>query len=149
MSTNAPTDREMINPCTFCRILRGELPKTLVDEGEHCIVILDRNQSARGHLLVIPKSHVALWHELDAVTVREMSALAHAWSKTLVEALHPDGYNLLLNAGAAAGQDVFHAHLHITPRTAGDGYYRFGGHIEVPSPEEAAAIGTLLRSAKP
>jgi histidine triad (HIT) family protein len=131
--------------CTFCRVLRGELPKTLVEEGEHCAVILDRNQSARGHLLVIPKRHVALWHELDLPTAVEMAALAHAWVRTLVEALRPDGYNLLLNGGAAAGQDVFHAHLHITPRAAGDGYYRFGGKVHVASVDEAGALGALLR----
>jgi diadenosine tetraphosphate (Ap4A) HIT family hydrolase len=57
----------------FCRILRGELAKTLVDEGKHCVVMLDRNQAARGHLLVIPKVHVAVWHELDALVVAEMT----------------------------------------------------------------------------
>jgi diadenosine tetraphosphate (Ap4A) HIT family hydrolase len=118
-----------------------------VDESEHCVVILDRNQAARGHLLIIPKHHVELWHDLDASVAADMSALAHVWAQTLVEALKLEGYNLLLNAGAVAGQDVFHAHLHITPRTAGDGYYRFGGNIQVATAEEAAALGAFLREA--
>jgi hypothetical protein len=74
-----------------------------------------------------------------------MTALAHAWAKTLTKALLPDGYNLLLNAGGAAGQDVFHAHLHITPRAVGDDYYRFGGKVQTLAAEEAAALGDLLR----
>jgi len=135
----------MTMECTFCKILRGELSKTLVDESEHCLVILDRNQAARGHLLVIPKRHVALWHELDLAVVNEMTAKAHRWAAVLVEAVNPDGYNLLLNNGAAAGQDVFHAHLHITPRSTGDGYYRFGGKHQILADADASALGDLLR----
>jgi histidine triad (HIT) family protein len=135
----------METDCVFCRILRGELPKTLVDESEHCLVMLDRNQAARGHLLVISKPHVALWHELDSHVVAEMTSKAHRWARVMVEALSPDGYNLLMNNGPAAGQDVFHAHLHITPRTAGDGYYRYGGNHQVLAADEAAALADHLR----
>lgn len=131
--------------CAFCRLFAGELPHVLVDEAEHCAVVLDRNQAARGHLLVIAKQHVALWHELEPAAVIEMAALAHRWAGVLVEALRPDGYNLLMNNGAAAGQDVFHAHLHITPRATGDGYYRYGGGHEVLAERDAAALGDLLR----
>jgi histidine triad (HIT) family protein len=131
--------------CVFCRILKGELQCTLVDDGEHCLVILDRNQAARGHLLVIPKQHVTLWHELDHSVVVEMTLKAHRWARALVEALRPDGYNLLMNNGAAAGQDVFHAHLHITPRSIDDGYYQFGGKHQVLAEGDASALGNLLR----
>jgi histidine triad (HIT) family protein len=137
----------MGSECTFCRILQGELGKTLVDEGDHCLVILDRNQAARGHLLVIPKQHATLWHELAPPVVAEMTVMAHRWAGALVEALRPDGYNLLMNNGAAAGQDVFHAHLHITPRSAGDRYYQFGGHHQLLSDDDASALGALLREA--
>ena len=57
----------------------------------------------------------------------------------------PRPYNLLMNNGAAAGQDIPHAHLHVTPRSTGDGYYRVGGAAEVLDDGEAAALGTLLR----
>lgn len=135
----------MSTDCVFCGILTGKLQSTLVEEGEHCVVILDRNQAARGHLLVIPKRHVMLWHELERPVVVEMTLKAHRWSGVLVEALRSDGYNLLVNNGAAAGQDVFHAHLHITPRSIGDGYYEFSGNHRVLSESEASALGTLLR----
>jgi histidine triad (HIT) family protein len=120
--------------CTFCRIVAGDLPRTLLDEGERCLVIL----------LVIPRVHAMLWHELDAVVAAEMAAMAHGWSRALVEALRPDGYNVLINNGAAAGQDVWHVHLHITPRSAGDGYYEFGGGHRVLSDDDAAALGAEL-----
>jgi histidine triad (HIT) family protein len=135
----------MTSDCTFCRVVRGELGKTLVDEGEHTLVILDRNQAARGHLLVIPRQHVVLWHELEREVVAEMAAMAHRWAGVLVEALGPEGYNLLVNNGSVAGQDVFHVHLHITPRAAEDGYYRFGGGRQVLAEADAAALGERLR----
>jgi histidine triad (HIT) family protein len=130
--------------CIFCRILAGELPKSLVDQGKHCVVILDHNQAARGHLLVIPMSHVALWHELDPQVVAEMAIKAHHWAGVLIEAVRPEGYNLLMNNGAAAGQDLFHAHLHITPRWAGDGYYQLGGKRHVLGDDDAVALLKLL-----
>jgi histidine triad (HIT) family protein len=58
--------------------------------------------------------------------------------------LRPDGYNLLINNGVAAGQDVSHVHLHITPRSAGDRYYEFGGGHRVLSDDEVAALGAEL-----
>jgi histidine triad (HIT) family protein len=130
--------------CVFCRIVTGELPSTLLDDGERCLVILDRNQAARGHMVVIPKVHVMLWHELDAAVAAEMATKAHIWARVLVNTLHPAGYNLLSNNGAAAGQDVWHVHLHITPRSAGDRYYEFGGSQLVLSDAEAAALGAEL-----
>ena len=133
--------------CTFCRILEGRFEGTVLEDGEHGVVILDRNQAARGHLLIIPRRHVTLWHELEPAVVAEMTAMAHRWARVLVETLRPDGYNLLMNNGAAAGQDVPHAHLHITPRWAGDGYYRFGGKVEVLAEEDVVALVTALRAA--
>jgi histidine triad (HIT) family protein len=135
--------------CTFCRIVAGDLGKTLLDEDEQCLVILDRNQAARGHMLVIPKLHVMLWHELDPAVVAEMAAKAHVWARALVDALHPDGYNVLINNGVAAGQDVSHVHVHITPRSTGDRYYEFGGGHRVLSGAEAAALGAELMRHRP
>ena len=94
---------------------------------------------------MIPREHVPLWHQLALPVVTDVTAKAHRWARVLVEALRPDGYNLLTNNGAAAGQDIPHAHLHVTPRSTGDGYYRVGGAAEVLGDEEAAALGSLLR----
>jgi diadenosine tetraphosphate (Ap4A) HIT family hydrolase len=62
----------------------------------------------------------------------------------LVQTIAPEGYNLLMNNGRAAGQDVFHAHLHITPRSSGDGYYAFGGHQRLLTAQEADELAAKL-----
>ena len=135
--------------CTFCKILRGELPATILEEGAHCAVLLDLNQAAYGHVLIVAKPHVAQWHELDAATAADISAMAHRWARVLVESIAPEGYNLLMNNGAAAGQDVHHAHLHLTPRSSGDGYYDFGGKRRVLEETERRALeATLLAAAR-
>jgi histidine triad (HIT) family protein len=108
--------------------------------------MLDRNQAARGHVLVIGKQHVAAWDELDEPTVMEMAALARRWAARLREALGVRAYNLLVNCGPDAGQDVMHAHLHVTPRVAGDGYYMFGGKQEVLAAADMEAIASTLRA---
>jgi histidine triad (HIT) family protein len=130
--------------CTFCRILRGELPKVFVEEGRNAVAFLDRNQAARGHILVVARAHVANWHELDEDTVVEMSLLSHRWSRRLTTVLDVQAYNLLVNNGAAAGQDVMHAHLHVTPRVTGDGYYEFGNQVTQLAGDELRALEALL-----
>jgi histidine triad (HIT) family protein len=130
--------------CTFCRIVAGDLTKRILHQGDRVVVFLDRNQAARGHLLVVPKEHVAEWHQLDEPTACEMGAVAHRWAQVLVRVVAPEGYNLLMNNGSAAGQDVFHAHLHITPRSTGDGYYAFGGHHRILTPQEVDDLESKL-----
>jgi histidine triad (HIT) family protein len=130
--------------CTFCRILRGELPMVFVEEGRNAVAFLDRNQAARGHILVVARAHVANWHELDEATVVEMSLLSHRWSRRLTTVLDVQAYNLLVNNGAAAGQDVMHAHLHVTPRVTGDGYYEFGNQVTQLAGDELRALEALL-----
>lgn len=98
-----------------------------------------------GHLLVIPKRHVVLWHELEQSEAASLAVLAWEWAAVVVEVLKPDGYNLLMNNGPAAGQDVFHVHLHITPRLHGDTYYTFGGQRHALSDSDATALGARLR----
>jgi diadenosine tetraphosphate (Ap4A) HIT family hydrolase len=88
--------------------------------------------------------HVTLWHELDAKVAAEIAANVHSWARTLVQALRPDGYNVLINNGVAAGQDVSHVHVHITPRSAGDGYYEFGDRHRELSDAEATELGAEL-----
>ena len=93
---------------------------------------------------MIPKVHVMQWHELEPTVAAEMAVKAHSWARRLIEAVRPDGYNILINNGAAAGQDVFHVHVHITPRSAGDGYYTFGGHHSELSDAEATELARRL-----
>ena len=107
--------------CVFCAIVAGDEPASVVFEDSATMVFLDIRQFHPGHVLVIPKEHVAdvrgLSDELGAAVMRSVGRAARA----VTAAMAPDGINVTHAAGEAAGQDVFHAHFHIHPRCSGDG----------------------------
>jgi histidine triad (HIT) family protein len=106
--------------CIFCKIIAGELPAEKVDEDEHTLSFMDINPWTRGHALVIPKQHATDIHEIsDESLARVLSAAKRLVGKAR-ENLGADGVNLLNSAGAAAWQTVFHFHVHVIPRYAGD-----------------------------
>ncbi len=102
--------------CIFCDIIAGKIPCYKVYEDDHILAFLDIMPAARGHTLVIPKSHAAGLEDISpdvlAQTVRGAQTVAHI----LRSKLEPDGINMVQNNGAAAGQAVFHYHLHLMPR---------------------------------
>lgn len=102
--------------CLFCSIVAGEIPARKVYEDESAIAFLDINPWHRGHTLVIPKRHVA--DLFDGEALGEISQAIHATAALLKDRLDADGMNLLSNAGAVAGQEVFHLHVHLIPRFA-------------------------------
>lgn len=121
--------------CVFCKIVTGELPSRQIYVDAHCIAFLDLTGWHRGHSLVIPRRHVA-----DVVSgdpsLPELAPAIDAVARLLVARLHPDGINLLSSAGAAAGQTVFHAHVHVVPRYAsGPGLDRLVDPTPVPDAE--------------
>lgn len=103
--------------CLFCRIVAGEIPCRKVYEDEFALAFLDINPWHTGHTLVIPKRHVA--DALDSPeALSEIGGALHATAGLLRDRLGADGMNLLSNAGAVAGQEVFHLHVHLIPRYA-------------------------------
>lgn len=109
--------------CVFCRLVRREEEVTVVHEDERTVVFLDIQPVVRGHLLVVPRAHAAFLADLDpddgAAVFRAGQRAAAALRAS---GLPCEGVNLFLADGEAAGQDVFHAHLHVIPRHAGDGF---------------------------
>ncbi|MGA2321126.1 MAG: HIT family protein [Solirubrobacteraceae bacterium] len=106
--------------CIFCRILRGELPATVVDEDERTIAFMDIAPATRGHALVIPRTHSA---DLLSVSPDDLHAVAVACRRLaarIKERLGADGVNLVNSCGAVAWQTVFHFHVHVIPRYEGD-----------------------------
>ncbi len=83
-------------------------------------MIRDRFPVSVGHSLIIPKRHVASLFELTAVEFSALHELLHTTREQLDAAYQPAGYNVGVNVGAAAGQTVFHLHVHVIPRYAGD-----------------------------
>ncbi|MEE1314627.1 MAG: HIT family protein [Faecalimonas sp.] len=106
--------------CIFCKIAAGEIPSATLYEDEDFRVILDVGPASKGHALILPKQHFANLYELDD----ELAAKALVLAKKMVAKLTPilgcDGYNVLQNNGQAAGQTVFHFHIHLIPRYEGD-----------------------------
>lgn len=106
--------------CIFCKIVRGELPSTSVYEDEASMAFMDINPASTGHTLIIPKDHA---ENLLAVPTQNLTATMVATQKiaqAIHQALQPEGMRISQLNGAAAGQMVFHYHVHIIPVHAGE-----------------------------
>lgn len=106
--------------CIFCKIAAGEIPSTTIYEDEDFRVILDIEPASKGHALILPKEHYANLYELDDTLASKVLVLAKKLTTALKEVLGCDGYNIVQNNGEAAGQTVFHFHMHLIPRYKGD-----------------------------
>lgn len=107
--------------CIFCRIANGEIPSATLYEDEDFRVILDLGPASKGHALILPKTHAANLYELSDELVGKAMILAKKMAGKMTEALKCDGFNIVQNNGEAAGQTVFHFHMHLIPRYQGDG----------------------------
>lgn len=102
----------MTDSCLFCRIVRREIPATIIWEDEHSLAFRDIDPKAPTHVLVIPKAHVASLNEAtDAATIGRLSLAAAQIARA--EGIADSGYRTVINTGAGAGQTVFHVHLHL------------------------------------
>ena len=106
--------------CIFCKLANGEIPTATLYEDEDFRVILDASPASKGHALIIPKEHYANLYELDDDKAAKVMVLAKKMITKLTGILHCDGYNIVQNNNEAAGQTVFHFHLHMIPRYKGD-----------------------------
>ena len=102
----------MSSDCLFCRIIRREIPATIVREDEHTLAFRDIDPKAPTHILVIPKTHVASLNEAsDAPMLGHLLLAARDLAKA--EGVERSGYRTVVNTGADAGQTVHHVHLHL------------------------------------
>ncbi|XVF32094.1 hypothetical protein REPUB_Repub17cG0052500 [Reevesia pubescens] len=108
------------NDCVFCQIIRGESPALKLYEDDMCLCILDTRPLSRGHSLIIPKSHFSSLNTTPPSVVATMCSKVPFISNAIMKATGSDSFNLLVNNGAAAGQVIFHTHIHIIPRKARD-----------------------------
>lgn len=106
--------------CIFCKLANGEIPTATLYEDEDFRVALDLGPAAKGHALILPKQHYANIYELPDELAAKAMLLAKKMAAAMTEALGADGFNLVQNNGTAAGQTVFHFHLHLIPRYNGD-----------------------------
>lgn len=107
--------------CIFCRIIAGEIPSyTLCEDGQFK-VILDVAPATKGHALILPRDHCANLYELPEDMAADAMRLAKKMMGIMTEKLGCDGFNIVQNNGEAAGQTVFHFHMHLIPRYNNDG----------------------------
>lgn len=111
----------MAEDCIFCKIIAGEIPSTTVYEDDDFKAILDVNPAARGHVIILPKKHAANIFELEEEDAKKIFPVAAKIAAALKKTYQCDGVNILQNNGEAAGQTVFHLHVHVIPRYYGDG----------------------------
>jgi histidine triad (HIT) family protein len=100
--------------CIFCKIIAGEIPSSRVYENDTVYAFDDIKPMAPCHVLLIPKKHIASVDELRAEDAHLMGDLFMAVKEIArIKGVEAEGYRVLLNNGHAAGQEVFHLHLHI------------------------------------
>ena len=125
--------------CIFCKIAAGEIPSKTIYEDEKYRVILDLGPATRGHALILPKNHYANLFELPEEDAKEVICLAKKMANIMKDKLGCDGFNLVQNNGEAAGQTVFHFHMHLIPRYENDGQ-EIGWKPGSPSQDELEEI---------
>jgi histidine triad (HIT) family protein len=130
--------------CVFCGIVAGDLPAVQVDETSDTLSFMDINPMNPGHVLTVPKRHAVDIGELSAEEGASVFEAVRRMAARVRAVLTPDGVDLFMANGAAAGQTVFHAHVHTIPRWDGDAWT----DPWTPTPgdaDEIAAIGARLR----
>ncbi|NLG54946.1 MAG: HIT family protein [Rhodococcus sp.] len=134
--------------CIFCAIVARDAESSIVYEDDAVLAFMDIRPITRGHLLVIPKRHAEGLAELDPADGGAMYRAARTIGAALRTTSDVDGINLLQADGADAGQEVFHAHLHVIPRRRGDGIGLSGASPTMPPravlDDAAAAVRALL-----
>ena len=130
--------------CIFCKIANGEIPSKTIEENGMFRVVLDVGPATKGHALILPKDHYSNLYELPEEVAAEALKLAKKVALKMKERLHCDGVNLVQNNEEAAGQTVFHFHMHVIPRYKEDGQV-IGWKPGTPTGEELEAVCELLK----
>jgi histidine triad (HIT) family protein len=108
--------------CIFCKILRKEIPSTVIYEDDLVMAFMDVMPVNPGHVLIIPREHQQYISDVSSATAARMFEVARKINTaTRNSGLKCDALNFLLSDGPVASQEVFHSHLHSIPRYAGDG----------------------------
>jgi len=139
----------MTPECVFCRIVAGAEPASRLYEDDLTVAFLDLHPVHPGHSLVVPRRHLTDLRECDAALAAHLFAVSARLAPAITRATGADGFNIWTAAGRAAGQTVFHLHLHVLPRFHGD---VFGprlpkdGVVEVPR-SDLEQVAARIRAA--
>jgi len=113
----------MTEHCVFCEIAEGRAEASIVYDDDRVVAFMDLRPITTGHLLVVPRKHAESLADLNVDDGAQMFRVGQRMAAAIRESrVRSDGVNLFLADGEAAGQEVFHVHLHVLPRYAGDGF---------------------------
>ena len=130
--------------CIFCKIVAGTIPSDIVYSDGDVLAFLDIHPTAKGHTLVIPRSHITDFTSISDELAAQLGSRLSALAPKIAAAVDGSDYNLILNCGANAGQIVNHVHWHIIPRFPSDGFRPWPGSNA--SPDELRSIAEAIRA---
>lgn len=110
-----------MDDCLFCKIVQKEIPNYTVYENDHVLAFLDIHPCVKGHAVVIPKTHAQTLADMSDEQAAQWMVGVKAAAAKVQQVLQPDGYNIGMNHGRAAGNSIDHLHMHILPRWSADG----------------------------
>jgi histidine triad (HIT) family protein len=116
-----------MNDCIFCKIVAGDIPSERIYEDDAAFAFLDIHPNNKGHTLVIPKNHCVNIYDFPDEALSGVIRAVKKVSIAVKKAMNADGINLGMNNDGAAGQLVFHAHIHVIPRFSNDGLKHWHG----------------------
>lgn len=131
--------------CIFCGIVSGSIPAYTLYEDAHTLAFLDIHPNNPGHTLVIPKAHAANIYNIAPSDLHTLMDTTQKMARAVKQAMEADGINLSMNNDQAAGQIIFHAHMHVIPRFLHDGYKHWPQHSY--PPDEAERITEKIKAA--
>ncbi|GAC1384053.1 MAG: HIT family protein [Herpetosiphon sp.] len=129
----------------FCRIVAGTIPAEIVYQDADVVAFLDIMPVTRGHTLVIPRTHAVDIFDLDPAVLAATATKVQVVARLLHDRLNSDGMNVFQNNRAAAGQEVFHYHVHLLPRWSDAPDVRLGRR-QTTTTEELAQVAAQIRS---
>lgn len=135
-----------MSDCIFCKIIAGDIPSAKVYEDENVLAFLDISQVTKGHTLVIPKVHQKNVFELTPEVASNLFKVVPKLANAINKQFQPIGLNVVNNNGEAAGQSVFHFHIHLIPRYGdGDGFGAvWKTHTDQYTPEDLQNIAKTI-----
>lgn len=142
----AKSGKKIIMASLFAKIASGEIPAIILYEDSHTLAFLDIGPASRGHTLVIPRDEYADLYAMPPELLAAVMATVQRVATALRDTLAPDGLNVVQNNGVAAGQTVFHYHVHLIPRWAGDDVIQ-PWQVQQLSQDELQAIAEQVRAA--
>ena len=126
--------------CLFCKIIEGSIPSEKVYEDDEVVAVLDIFPVTPGHTVVMLKEHTKDFISTDPDLVARLFTKVHEVAGRVMKAMEADGFSVALFNGVAAGQEVFHLHVHVIPRKSGDG-------VRVGWPKTKYAEGEMEKAA--